>query len=152
MGSRPNSVVNTTSVSSSIPRCFKSRSSAASGLSRMRAFLVWLARKSSWPSQLTRGSPKCPPLYIWTQRTPFSTSRRAIRQFQPKSRVAASLMPYISRVASDSPEISVTIGAEICMRAASSYALIRAASASSPSCSFMCSWLIALSRSYPAVC
>ena len=42
-GVRPNSVQKTTSVSSSKPRCFKSCSSPATGLSTLAQSRVWLS-------------------------------------------------------------------------------------------------------------
>ena len=62
-GVRPNSVVNSTSVSFSIPRSFRSRTSAATGWSMRAASAVWFSFTFSCASQLVRGAPAIgPPL------------------------------------------------------------------------------------------
>ena len=72
-GVRPNSLAKTTSVLSSIPRCFKSRINPEIGLSTAWHSGAWLFI-SSWASQ----APLPPPaLQIWMKRTPFSARRRA---------------------------------------------------------------------------
>src|SRR5207245_2341850 len=54
-GMRPNSVVQMTNVSSSRPRCFRSPSSAAIGLSTLRAMKGSSVAMSLWLSQLVLG-------------------------------------------------------------------------------------------------
>ena len=85
-GVRPNSVVKSTSVSSSMPRWRRSLSRPATGWSMRAASWVWFSFTSSWPSQLMRGLPNEPPEKSCTNRTPCSSSRRASRQLRPKSR------------------------------------------------------------------
>ncbi len=85
-GMRPNSVVQSTIVSSSMPRCFRS-------LIERRGRLVHARRPCrrdrvamfSCESQLRRGKPLSAPLQTCTNRTPRSSSRRATRQLRPKS-------------------------------------------------------------------
>ncbi len=58
--------------------------------------------------------------------------RRASRQFVPNALLFSLLMPYISIVSFDSFEKSSNSGADICMRNASSYELMRDAISWSP--------------------
>ena len=61
-GVRPNSVVNSTSVSSSMPRCCRSRSRPATGRSMRRGLAGRGSRGTfSWPSQFDRGLPTIEP-------------------------------------------------------------------------------------------
>ena len=78
-GVRPNSVVQTTSVSSSIPRDFRSVSRPAMGRSTFRARGTCVSM-SPWASQLF----EAPVSISSTNRTPRSASRRATRHCQAK--------------------------------------------------------------------
>src|SRR5262249_43175190 len=125
-GSRPNSPVQITIVSSSSPRCFRSRTNAALGWSvrahsdlSVSAFLLCVSQ--GW---VLRNS--------WTNRTPRSTRRRASRQRLPYSRVAGLSRPYIRRVAADSRARSSASGTAVCIAAAVSKLAIRASSSPSP--------------------
>ena len=60
-GIRPNSVVQRTSVSSSMPRCFRSLISAAAPVAMPRPSGQWSRARSSWLSQLRRGKPLSAP-------------------------------------------------------------------------------------------
>src|SRR5262249_23493316 len=76
-GIRPNSVLQTTSVSSNRPRDLRSFNSPAIGLSVALAIGGSSLGMSAWLSQLPVGPPA--PLQICTKRTPRSIIRRAMR-------------------------------------------------------------------------
>ena len=67
---RPNSLANSTIVESSSPRCFRSLSKPAIGLSTALKFRSWLAFRPLWASQ-TPAPPA--PCWTWMKRTPRST-------------------------------------------------------------------------------
>jgi len=87
-GVRPNSVQIATSVSSHIPLALMSCSSAVIALSTRFAFGRW-ACMSPWLSQLSLA----PLSMISTQRTPRSSSRRAIRHWAPNDLRSPSAIP-----------------------------------------------------------
>ena len=71
-------------VSSSRPRCLRSLINAAVPIAMPRASGPWSRAMSSWLSQLRRGKPLSLPDQICTNRTPRSSSRRAVRHLRPK--------------------------------------------------------------------
>ena len=93
-----------------MPRAFRSASRPAIGLSDAAQYLVWFPSRSLWASQ-----PLPAPQYSSTNRTPRSTSLRAIRQLVPKTELAGLSMPYIFSVASDSLERSTASDAADCI-------------------------------------
>src|SRR6185436_15706925 len=129
-GVRPNSPPQMTSVSSSMPRCFRSFTRAVQARSvSAQFFFRSFTRFPCW-SHASWNS--------WTKRTPRSTSRRASRQLFAKDDLPGCA-PYISSVSLDSLVRSISSGALDCIRKAISNELILVAISGSPTTSSRCS-------------
>ena len=109
-GVRPNSVVHTTSVRSSMPLCLRSVSNPAMGLSMALASRSW-SPMSPCESQF----PLDPTSINSRKRTPRSASLRATKHCQPKPLVAPRSSPYRRSVSSVSCDRSNASGASRCM-------------------------------------